>query len=397
MNSLLPVEEAQKRLFSLHDPLESENIAFSESLGRYLSQNVVALRDQPAAPLSAMDGYAIRFADLPGPWTIVGAVSAGAVPAQPLGAGETMRIFTGAMLPAGADTVVMQEDTDVSSAQMSLASKDRIANAQHVRARASDFAAGTTLLAAGTRLTAGAIAAAIMGGASQLNVGKRPRVAVLTTGDELVQPGREPAAGQIPDSNGTMLAAMLADEPAETGLPLHLGDDRAKISSVLKDLARRHDVIVTVGGASVGDHDHVRGALEDAGGRLDFWRIAMKPGKPLIAGTIGDALLLGLPGNPASAFVTAMLFLLPLVRHLAGAGDPLPPIQRAPLAAALDAGNGGRRDYMRARLDNGALTVFERQDSGRTFPLGGANALVICDIGAAARAAGDLADYIVIA
>ena len=396
MSGLLPVEEAQARLLALRAPLPGETIYFSQSLGRYLSQNVVALRDQPAAPLSAMDGYAVRAADLPGPWTIGGEVAAGSIAAAALGAGDAMRIFTGAVLPEGADTVIMQEDVTVAGSVLTLATGDTIEPGQHIRARAGDFATGDMLIPAGTRLTPGAIAAAIMSGAPQLGVGKRPRVAILTTGDELVQPGHELAPAQIPDSNGTMLAAMLGAEPAEVSLPLHIRDDRTMLSRVLKDLARRHDVIVTVGGASVGDHDHVRGALDDAGGRLDFWKIAMKPGKPLIAGTLGDALLLGLPGNPASAFVTATLFLLPLIRHLAGAHTPLPEVRRAALATALGSG-GKRRDYLRARLENGILHVFDGQDSGRTVPLAEANALVIREIGAPARAADEPAEYIAIA
>lgn len=396
MSGLLPVEEAQARLFAFREPLGPENIAFSETLGRYVSQTIVARRDQPAAPLSAMDGYAVRFADLPGPWTIIGDSAAGSVPSASVGKGEAMRIFTGAWLPDGADTVIIQEDVTAEGAALRLSTTDTIQPGQHIRARASDFATGTTLVPAGTRLTPGAIAAAIMSGAEQIAVGKRPRVAILTTGDELVQPGHALAPGQIPDSNGTMLAAMLAGEPAVVTLPLHIRDDRVILSRVLKDLARRHDVIVTVGGASVGDHDHVRGALEDAGGRLDFWKIAMRPGKPLIAGSIGDALLLGLPGNPSSAFVTATLFLIPLVRHLAGAASPLPDIHQAPLAAALGPG-AKRRDYLRARLNRGALTVFDGQDSGRTFPLVESNALVIREIGVPPRAAGEQADYIAIA
>lgn len=396
MSALLPVEEAQARLLALRTPLESENISFSQSLGRYTSEDVVARRDQPAAPLSAMDGYAVRFADLPGPWTITGESAAGGVPSAPVAKGEAMRIFTGAWLPDGADTVIIQEDVTAEGTTLHLSTADPILPGQHIRARGSDFATGTTLVPAGTRLTPGAIAAAIMSGAEQLTVGKRPRVAILTTGDELVQPGHTLAPGQIPDSNGTMLAAMLAIEPAVVTLPLHIRDDRTILSRVLKDLARRHDVIVTVGGASVGDHDHVRGALGDAGGQLDFWKIAMRPGKPLIAGRIGDALLLGLPGNPSSAFVTATLFLIPLVRHLAGAANPLPAIHQAPLATALGQG-AKRRDYLRARLERGALTLFEGQDSGRTFPLAQANALVIREIGAPPRSVGMPADYIAIA
>ena len=396
MSALLAVEEAQARLLALREPLGSENIAFSESLGRHLSDDVIALRDQPAAPISAMDGYAIRFDDLPGPWTVIGESAAGAAPDRSVGSSEAMRIFTGALLPPGADPVIVQDDVARDDDALSMTAEGPRARGRHIRLSAADFAAGDRLLAAGTRLTPGAIAAAAMSGAGQLAVGRRPRVAIVTTGDELVQPGRPLAPGQIPDSNGVMLAAMLAGEVAAAVQPHHLPDDRAKLVSALKELARRHDVIVTVGGASVGDHDHVRGALDDAGGRLDFWKIAMKPGKPLIAGTLGDAILLGLPGNPSSAFVTATLFLLPLVRHLAGARYPLPSVHRAPLAAPLDEG-GTRRDYLRARLEDGRLVPMIGQESGRTLPLASANALLIRDIGAPARDAGAMADYIVIA
>lgn len=396
MMALLPVEDAQARLFALRGALSPENIPFSEAFGRYLSDDVIAQRDQPAAPLSAMDGYAIRFSDLPGPWTVVGEVAAGAAPDRAVGAGQAMRIFTGAMLPDGADTVIVQEDVSVDGAALTLTGDGPGTRGRHIRAQATDFAGGDCLLSTGTRLTPGAIAAAAMSGAGQLAVGRRPRVAILTTGDELVQAGRPLTMGQIPDSNSPMLMAMLASEPAEVSLPHHIRDDRETLAKVLKELARRHDVIVTVGGASVGDHDHVRGALTDAGGLLDFWKIAMRPGKPLIAGTIGEAVLLGLPGNPSSAFVTATLFLLPLVRHLAGAHNPLPPVQQAPLAAPLPAG-GPRRDYLRARLDAGQLTPLIGQESGMTLPLASANALLIRNIDAPPRASGDIADYIVIA
>ncbi|NYF31977.1 molybdopterin molybdotransferase MoeA [Sphingopyxis sp. JAI108] len=396
MSGLLAVEEAQARLFALREPLGNQNIDFSEALGRHLSDDVVALRDQPAAPLSAMDGYAIRFGDMPGPWIIVGESAAGGAPDRSVAPGEAMRIFTGAMLPPGADTVIVQEDVVRDGGALTLARDGPGARGRHVRSRAADFAAGDRLLAAGTRLTPGAIAAAAMSGAGALGVGRRPRVAIVTTGDELVRPGHPLAPGQIPDSNGAMLAAMLAGDAEGAVLAHHVPDDRATLARILKELARRHDVIVTVGGASVGDHDHVRGALDEAGGRLAFWKIAMKPGKPLIAGTLGEAVLLGLPGNPSSAFVTATLFLLPLVRHLSGASDPLPPAHQAPLAAPLGEG-GTRRDYLRARLENGRLIPMIGQESGRTLPLASANALLIRDIGAPARDAGAMADYIVIA
>ena len=396
MSALLPVEDAQARLLALRGPLLPEKISFSECFGRYTSDDILAQRDQPAAPLSAMDGYAIRFDDLPGPWTVIGESAAGAAPNRTVNAGEAMRIFTGAIVPDGADTVIVQEDIAADGTTLTLTGDGPATRDRHIRARATDFAAGDCLLPAGTRLTPGAIAAAAMSGADQLTVGRRPRVAILATGDELVQAGRALTAGQIPDSNSPMLSAMLAGEPAVVSLPHHVRDDRAILTKLLKDLARRHDVIVTVGGASVGDHDHVRGALQDAGGTIDFWKIAMRPGKPLIAGTIGDAALLGLPGNPSSAFVTATLFLLPLVRHLAGARNPLPAIHQAPLATALDSG-GGRRDYLRARLEIGRLTPLIGQDSGMTMPLATANALLIRDIAAPPRDAGAMADYIVIA
>ncbi|MGV1683279.1 molybdopterin molybdotransferase MoeA [Sphingopyxis sp. NJF-3] len=396
MSALLTVEEAQARILALGAPLPPENIAFSESFGRYLSQDVIAARDQPVAALSAMDGYAVRFVDLPGPWSIAGEVAAGAAPPRALGAGEAMRIFTGALLPDGADTVVVQEDVAAEGTALTLTGDGPASLGKHVRARAGDFAAGARLLPTGTRLTPGAIAAAIMAGAPAAPVHRRPRVAILSTGDELVAPGHPLGIGQIPDSNGAMLAAMLGGEAAAVGLPLHARDDRAVIADILRELARRHDVIVTIGGASVGDHDHVQDALADAGGTVDFWKVAMRPGKPLIAGTIGTAAFLGLPGNPASAFVTATLFLLPLVRHLAGARDPLPVLRQAPLAAPLAAG-GDRRDYLRAHLDAGGLTPFATQDSGQTVPLVAANALLVREARAPGRAAGASADYIAIA
>lgn len=396
MSALLAVETAQARLFALRAPLPYEELPIFEVFGRYLSQDVIAKRSQPAAPLSAMDGYAVRFDDLPGPWRIVGEVAAGSVPPRALAAGEAFRIFTGAMAPEGADTVVVQEDVAVEGSTLTLTGEGPGTRGRHIRAAGGDFSAGDLLLDAGSRLTSGAIAAAIMGGAARVAVGALPRVAILTTGDELVAPGAPLAPGQIPDSNGAMLAAMLAHQPARLGDVRHIGDDRASISGLIKDLARRHDVIVTVGGASVGDHDHVRGALADAGGRLDFWKIAMRPGKPLIAGTLGDAVLLGLPGNPSSAFVTATLFLIPLLRHLAGARDPLPRIEYAPLGAPLGPG-GARRDYLRARRIDGAIVPLDSQDSGQTMPLANADALLVREIDAPAADAGAPAAYIAIA
>ncbi|WP_033073091.1 molybdopterin molybdotransferase MoeA [Sphingopyxis sp. MWB1] len=396
MSGLLAVEQAQTRPPPPRPPLPPEEIAVTEATGRYISDHVIAARDQPAAPLSAMDGYAIRFADMPGPWRIAGEVAAGTAPTAALAPDEAIRIFTGAMLPAGADTVIVQEDVTAKGSDLLLSGEGPGAAGRHVRAAGGDFRTGDRLLARGTRLTPGAIAAAIMGGAARFAVGARPRIAILATGDELVAPGTPLAPGQIPDSNGIMLAAMLAPLPVILGESRRVPDSRAALATALAELASRHDIIVTIGGASVGDHDHVAGALADAGGTLDFWKIAMRPGKPLIAGRIGDAVLLGLPGNPASAFVTATLFLLPLARHLAGAADPLPRIRQAPLAAPLGPGKA-RREYLRARLTDDGLLPFTSQDSGQTRPLAEADALLIREIGAPPAPAGSMAPYIGIA
>lgn len=396
MSGLLTVEQAQTRLLALRAPLSPEEITVTEGAGRYISDDVIASRDQPAAPLSAMDGYAIRFADMPGPWRIAGEIAAGTAPAASLAPGEAIRIFTGAMLPAGADTVIVQEDVSAEGARLTLSGEGPGAKGRHVRAAGGDFRTGDRLLARGTLLTPGAIAAAIMAGAAYLPVRARPRIAILATGDELIAPGAPLAPGQIPDSNSAMLAAMLAPLPAILGESRHVPDSRAALAAAFADLALHHDIIVTIGGASVGDHDHVQNALADAGGTLDFWKIAMRPGKPLIAGRIGEALLLGLPGNPASAFVTATLFLLPLARHLAGAADPLPRLHHAPLAAPLGPGKA-RREYMRARLTDDGLLPFDSQDSGQTRSLAYADALLIRESGAPPARAGTMAAYIGIA
>lgn len=393
MSGLLPVEEAQARLLALAAPLPKETLPLTAALGRYLAAPMAAQRTQPAADLSAMDGYAIRFADLPGPWRQVGSIAAGSWPAQPLSTGETMRIFTGAPLPAGADTVLVQEDAATSADMITLTGTGPAAKGQHVRAAGSDFAAGTALADPGARVTPGLIALAAMAGHAALAVGHAPRVAFISTGDELADPGAPLAPGQIPDSNAPMLTALLVAVPAAIGTVVRIGDSRAATIAAIRAASADHDVIVTLGGASVGDHDHVHAAMTSLGSPPAFWKIAMRPGKPLLAGRVGDAVLLGLPGNPASAFVTAHLFLLPLLRHLAGAVAPLPDVGQAALAADL-AGGGPRRDYLRAIVNHGRITPFAAQDSGLTAPLAHANALLIREIGAAPQPAGTMAPYI---
>lgn len=379
--SLLPVEEAQGRLLAMAEPLAIEQAGLLAAQGRWLAEPVRALRDQPWADLSAMDGYAIRFADLPGPWRVAGVSQAGGTPpASLLGTGEAMRIFTGAPMPRGADCVLVQEDAAIDGDRLNLAGDGPSGAGKHVRPRASDFAEGATVLEPGLRIGPAQIALAGIAGHAALPVRRRPRVAILSTGDELVPVGAVAGPGKLPCSNSVMLAAMLARQGAEVidlGL---LPDDLDAIASAMAT-GRSADVIVSTGGASVGDHDLVRPAIEKAGGTIDFWRIAMRPGKPLMAGRLGDAIVLGLPGNPVSAFVTATLFLMPLARRLMGAPDPLPTKLMLPTRIALPAGEK-RAEYQRVTVEHGHVMRIADRDSGALLPLAGANALVERAVGA---------------
>jgi molybdopterin molybdotransferase len=278
MSALLAVEDAQARLFALATPLSTETLPLTTALNRYLAAPLVATRTQPAADLSAMDGYAIRFADLPGPWRQTGNIAAGTWPDQPLGSGETMRIFTGAPLPKGADTVLIQEDAAAAADTITLTGDGLATQGQHVRVVGSDFSAGATLVAAGASVTSGLIALAAMAG----------HVALISTGDELVDAGAPLAPGQIPDSNAPMLTALLATVPAQIGTVQRIGDDRAATIEAIRTASTAHDVIVTLGGASVGDHDHAHAAMTSLGSPPAFWKIAMRPGKPLLAGRAAE-------------------------------------------------------------------------------------------------------------
>ena len=333
--SLLPVAEAQARLFALARPLPAESVAVGAAVGRWLADDVAALRDQPWTDLSAMDGYAVRAAEHPGPWRIVGESAAGSATLSPPAPGEACRIFTGAPVPPGADSILIQENAVVDGDRLT-ASADPLPAGRHVRRHASDFACGAPLLRRGSRLGPAQIALAVLGGHGELPVGRRPRVALLSTGNELVPPGAPTPPGALPSSNAPMLAAMLAGLPCDvTDLGIIPDDLDAMVAAF--ESAAQADIIVSTGGASVGDHDLVRPAFAKAGGALDFWKIRMRPGKPLMAGTLGDALFLGLPGNPVSAFVTGTLFMAPLVRHLGGAANPLPPTADACLLYTSDA------------------------------------------------------------
>lgn len=394
--TLIGVAEAQARVLALGAPLAMEQAALVAAAGRWAAADIVARRTQPAADLSAMDGYAIRHAELPGPWRMIGESAAGAGLARPLAPGETARIFTGAPLPEGADTILIQEDATQDGDIVRLAGDGPATRGRHVRAIGSDFAAGTRLIAMGAEITAARIALAALGGHGVLPVRRRPRIALLSTGDELVAPGAPIAGVALPSSNAPMLAAMLAALPCE---PIDHGIVPDRLDALTAALARAGadaDIVVTTGGASVGARDLVRPALAEAGARLDFWRVAMRPGKPLIAGTLGRAVLLGLPGNPVSAYVTALLFLLPLARHLAGDPAPLPKTTRARLAVPLPAA-GPRADYIRARIGDDGVAPLAGQDSAMVAALAGADALIVRPAGAPAAETGDFTDILALA
>ncbi len=392
MSALLPLAQAQARLLELAERLPVETLPVEQSAGRYLAEPLTARRTQPAADMSAMDGYAIRFADRDGPWRVIGECQAGAPPCAAIGPGEAARIFTGALLPAGADSVLIQENVERDGNAIHLTGEAVAQPGKNVRPAGSDFREGDRLLDEGTLLTPAAVGLAVTAGHAELPVRRRARIAILSTGDELRAPGEACAPHQIPASSGPMVAAMLAGLPCEIALAQRLPDDIGIIRSAI-DEARDCDIIVTIGGASVGDHDLVQPALEQVGADLDFWKVAIRPGKPVFAGALDKAIVLGLPGNPVSAFVIATLFLQPLVRHLCGAATPLPQLLSAPLAEPLPA-NGPREHYLRARLKEGRLFPLSSQDSAHLSGLAKADALIRQAVDAPAASAGAIAEYI---
>lgn len=393
--SLLPVEEAQARLFAMAPAVPAEIVAVRDASGRWAASDILALRTQPATDLSAMDGYAIRFADLPGPFRLIGESAAGRpYPGSVVGPQEAVRIFTGAAMPDGADTVLVQEEAARSGDSILLAGEGPRALGRNVRRQGLDFSLGDPLVASGERLTPARIAVAATGGHGALCVNRRIRVAIVATGDELIPPGSALTGALLPESNGAMLSAMLADLPVEIA-DLGILPDRLDVMTAAF-AAVQADILVTTGGASVGDHDLVRPALEAAGGRLDFWRIALRPGKPMMAGRLGEAIVLGLPGNPVSAFVTALLFLRPLIAVMAGARDPLPRTSSAILGEDLPA-NDHRQDYLRAELRDRHVYASSIQDSSMLRTLARANCLIVRAPGAPAIAAGEPVEILTIA
>jgi molybdopterin molybdotransferase len=381
--ALLPVSEALQRIFDASAPLGSESVDLRHAFGRTLADSVSARFDNPPFDASAMDGYAVSSLDCgtsPVSFKVIGESAAGRPFDGRLGKGQAVRIFTGAPLPEGADAVVIQED--VRGDATTITKSETITRGDNVRDRGEDFAKGQVLLRRGRRLTARDVLLAAAAGHATLPLIRKPVVAILSTGDELVEPGTPLRHGQIPASNSLGLAAMVEAAGAEArllGIARHIHDSHA---AALKAADGAYN-LVTIGGASVGDHDLVRPALEAVGARLNFYKVAMRPGKPLFFGSrvAGGAHqhCVGLPGNPVSALICARVFLVPLVGRLLGREAPLETLD-AVLAAPIKA-NGPRQHYMRAELDLSAapprVTPFTSQDSGLITTLQRADCLLV--------------------
>ncbi len=381
--ALLSVADALALVLAGATPLPSELVALTDASGRVLTADLAALRTQPPADMSAMDGYAVRAADVasaPVDLTVIGEVAAGRPFDREIGPGEAARIFTGGVVPRGADTVVIQEVTSRDGDVVTVRRSDSAG--RNVRPEGLDFKQGSIVLAKGDRLNSRSIALAGAMNHAALPVHRRPRMAVLATGDELVPPGTTPAPGQIVYSNGFALMALGRHEGAEV-LDLGVAPDRldATIAPIRRAREAGIDVLVTTGGASVGDYDFVQQAFAAEGMALTFWKVALRPGRPLMHGRLGGMQVLGLPGNPVSAYVCAVLFLVPLLRRLAGRGDIAPAIDSGVLGAALNA-NDDRQDYLRAavaRRPDGVkvATPFRFQDSSLLTPLARADGLIV--------------------
>ena len=404
MSGMITVEEALARVLAAAEaPLAEERVPLEEAFGRVLARDLAALRTQPPFANSAMDGYAVRSAETRGApvaLRVIGEAAAGRAFDGALGAGEAVRIFTGAPTPAGADAVVVQEDVAREGEIVRLTAP--VPAGDNLRPEGLDFRSGETLIRAGRRLTPRDVALAAAANHDGLVVRRHPRVAILATGDELVAPGEPIGPAQIVASNNFTVAGIVE---ACGGIPIDLGiarDTMASLDAAIRAaLEAKPDVFVTLGGASVGDHDLVQKALGAAGMELGFWKIAMRPGKPLMHGRLGTTRVLGLPGNPTSSTVCAVLFLRPLVRALHGEPDPgADPTQPARLGADVRA-NGARQDYQRCALARDAegrlvATPAALQDSSLVKVMAEAEGLIVRPPNAETARAGDACRVLVL-
>jgi molybdopterin molybdotransferase len=395
---MISVEEARARITGAFRPVSAETVGLADGLGRVLAEDLVARVTQPPAAVSAMDGYAVRAADVaevPVTLTQIGKAPAGSAYDGVVGAGQTVRIFTGAPLPQGADSIVIQEDTEAEADSVLV--KVSVPEGHYVRRAGLDFRQGDVGIRAGRLLSARDIGLAAAMNVPWLQVRRRPRIAILATGDEVVMPGEPIGAHQIVSSNGLSLAALVracGAESSNLGIAL---DSKDSLDAFVAG-ARGADLLVTTGGVSVGEHDLLRSALD--GLELDFWRIAMRPGKPLLFGHVNGTPILGLPGNPVSALVCGVLFVQPVIQVLLGQRPGADPTRTALLGAALGA-NDRRQDYLRARLSHDAhghafATPFERQDSSMMATLAHADCLIVRPPHAPPAEAGDSVEIIVL-
>lgn len=400
-NSAIKVEEALSRLLAGAVPLPAETVKLSEAQDRVLAQDIYAKRTQPPFAASAMDGYAVRSQDVDQPGailTVVGEVAAGYTSDKIVGANQTVRIFTGAPIPQGANAILIQEDATVLD-DATIEARVAVAPDTYLRPAGLDFGEGDLLLRKDQLLDAGALCLAASGNHAELLVYAKPRIGILATGDELRSPGSTLEPGQITASNSYGVAAIVT---SHGGIPIDLGiarDDSDSLQAALNSaIEQKCDGLITLGGASVGEHDLVRSVFIDAGMALNFWQILMRPGKPLMFGTLENMRILGLPGNPVSSLVCSHLFVAPLVAALGGR-QHLIQRQTALLSHDLPA-NGGREQYARAvisRRDGSYYAdVFENQDSSIVSLYAKANALVIRPIDAPVAKAGETAKFIAI-
>ena len=381
--ALMPVADALAAILAGVEPMGEEMVALEDAYHRVLARDVAARRTQPPQAMSAMDGYAVRAADaaqVNARLKVIGEVAAGRPFDRALGAGEAARIFTGGVIPDGADAVVIQEDTVADGNIIKIT--EAAATGRHIRPAGADFREGDVLLKGGSRLTERDLSLAASMNYPELPVRRRPRLALLATGDELVMPGERPGPGQIVYSNGYALRALARAEGADT-IDLGVAADTMEATTAgirrARDLGA--DILVTTGGASVGDHDLVKESLEAENVKIAFWKIAMRPGKPMMHGRLGAMRVVGVPGNPVSSYVCTFLFVVPLIRALSGR-KVIQGVRESALLGRDVAANDQREDYLRARLeerDDGTLiaTPVNHQDSSLLANLAAAQALLI--------------------
>ena len=399
MSSLLSVEEAERRVTNAFSKLPPETVPVGKSLGRVLAEDAVARLTQPPFDVSSMDGYAVRAGDvakIPAQLKIIGEAPAGRPFKGKVGVSETVRIYTGAVMPDGADAIVIQENTESDGKTVTV--KAGTESGKHIRRAGLDFRAGDTLIPHGRYLSARDVTLLAAGDLAQVAVTRKPRIAVVATGDELARPGEKHAPGGIVASSNYGIVA-LVEKWCGVAVDLGILPDKPEAFATLPRATKDCDLIVTLGGASVGDHDLVQSALEPLGFMLDFWKVAMRPGKPLIFGRLNKTPLLGLPGNPVSAIVCAVLFLRPAMAKMLGEPPYQPTMLKAKLTSPLKA-NDSRQDYIRARIirrDGEAyVEPFPVQDSSMQKALAEAGGLIVRAPHAPTAAAGHMADVMVL-